>query len=72
VLYRESEKQAAKDLSIPAQLKAMREYATKIDYTVVREFVDDAETGRTSDRPSFRETIALSRLKHFLSIASRY
>jgi len=59
-----SERQAEKDLSIPGQLKSLREYATRNGHTVVREFVDDAETGRTSDRPAFREMIALSRLKH--------
>lgn len=57
-----SEKQAEKELSIPAQLKALREYATKNGYIVVREFVDEAETARTSNRPAFKEMISLSRL----------
>ena len=59
-----SERQAEKDLSLPGQLKALREYAAKNGHTVVREFADEAETGRSSDRPAFREMIALSRLKH--------
>ncbi|HUV52604.1 MAG TPA: recombinase family protein, partial [Dehalococcoidia bacterium] len=59
-----SERQAEKDLSIPGQIKSLREYATRNGHTVVREFTDEAETGRTSDRPAFREMIALSRLKH--------
>lgn len=58
-----SEKQAEKELSILAQLKALREFATKNDYNVVREFVDEAESARSSDRPAFREMIALARLK---------
>ena len=58
-----SDKQAEKDLSIPAQLRALRNYAVTAGHTVIREFVDVAETGRTSDRPSFREMIGLSRLK---------
>jgi len=49
------------DLSISAQLRALREYATKNGYIVVREFVDEAESGKTSDRPEFREMIALAR-----------
>ncbi len=35
------------DLSISAQLKALREYASRSEYTIVREFVDEAETGRS-------------------------
>ena len=38
------------DLSISAQLKALREYATRNGYRVVREFVDEAESGRTAVR----------------------
>ena len=58
-----SEKQAEKELSIPAQLKALREFATKNGHNVVREFVDEAESARSSDRPAFREMITLARLK---------
>ncbi|HEY4711601.1 MAG TPA: recombinase family protein, partial [Dehalococcoidia bacterium] len=50
-------------LSIGAQLKALREYAKQHGYTVVREFVDEAESGRTSARPAFREMIALAKTK---------
>jgi len=42
------------DLSISAQLKALREYASRNGYMVVREFVDEAETGRSSMRPSWK------------------
>ena len=49
------------DLSISAQLKAIREYARNNSYEVVREFVDEAETGRTTARPAFREMVSLSR-----------
>ncbi len=58
-----SERQAEKDLSIPAQLKALCNYATQHGFQVVREFIDEAETGRTTDRPAFREMISLARLK---------
>ncbi len=51
------------DLSISAQLKALREYAAKNCYSVVKEYVDEAESGRTSARPAFREMIATSKLK---------
>jgi len=55
-----SEKQDI-DLSISAQLRALREYATRNGHQIVREFVDEAETGRTTARPAFREMIALTR-----------
>ena len=55
-----SEKQDV-DLSISAQLKALRDYAVKNGHDVVREFVDEAESGKTSARSAFREMIALAR-----------
>ena len=49
------------DLSISAQLKALREYALRNGHQVVKEFVDEAETGRTTARPAFKEMIAIAR-----------
>ena len=49
------------DLSVAAQLKALREYAAKDGHSVVREFIDEAESGRTSYRPQFRQMIAMAR-----------
>ena len=45
------------DLSISAQLRALRDYARKNGYLVVREFIDEAESGRIVDRPEFRKMI---------------
>ena len=45
------------DLSIAAQLRALRDYAEKNGYTVAREYVDEAESGLVADRPQFREMI---------------
>ncbi len=58
-----SERQAEKDLSISAQLKAMRKYAASRNYEIVREFVDEAESARTANRPAFQEMISLARSK---------
>ena len=55
-----SEKQDM-DLSISAQLKALREYAARNGYDVVREFVDEAESGKTTHRPAFREMVSQAR-----------
>ena len=41
------------DLSVAAQLRALRDYAQKNDYAVVREYIDEAESGRVADRPQF-------------------
>jgi len=49
------------ELSISAQLRALREYATRNGHQVVREFVDEAESGRTAVRPTFREVISMAR-----------
>lgn len=49
------------DLSISAQLHALQDYANKNGHHVVREFVDEAESGKTTDRPAFRDMIAQAR-----------
>ena len=45
------------DLSVSAQLRALRDYADKNDYKVVREYVDEAESGRVMNRPDFHKMI---------------
>jgi site-specific DNA recombinase len=55
-----SEKQDV-DLSISAQLKALKEYAARNGHEVVKEYVDEAESGKTTARPAFREMISAAR-----------
>ena len=45
------------DLSVAAHLRALRDYAQKNNYAIVREFIDEAESGRVADRPQFRHMI---------------
>ena len=45
------------DLSVAAQLRALREYAEKNGYHVAREYIDEAESGRIADRPQFKKMI---------------
>ena len=45
------------DLSVAAQLRALRDYAEKNDYLVCREYVDEAESGRIADRPQFQKML---------------
>ena len=49
------------DLSISAQLKALRDYALKNGHQIVKEYIDEALSGKTTDRPAFREMIATAR-----------
>ena len=45
------------DLSVAAQLRALRDHAEKNGYMVVREYVDEAESGKVADRPQFSRMI---------------
>ena len=45
------------DLSVAAQLRALRDYAEKNGYLVAREYVDEAESGRVADRPQFQRML---------------
>ena len=45
------------DLSVAAQMRALRDFAKANGYTVAREYVDEAESGRIADRPQFRNMI---------------
>ena len=45
------------DLSVAAQLRALRDFAAKNGYVVAREYIDEAESGRIADRPEFRKMI---------------
>lgn len=59
-----SERQADKDLSIPAQLKALRDYAARRGWAIHAEYVDEARSARTADRPRFQEMISAARQKN--------
>ncbi len=45
------------DLSVAAQMRALRDYAERNGYSVAREYVDEAESGRIADRPQFRRML---------------
>ena len=45
------------DLSVAAQMRALRDYAKGNGYSVAREYIDEAESGRIADRPEFRKMI---------------
>ena len=45
------------DLSVAAQLRALRDFAERNGYLVAREYVDEAESGRLANRPQFRRML---------------
>ncbi len=45
------------DLSVAAQLRALRDFAERNGYVVAREYIDEAESGRVADRPQFRKML---------------
>ena len=52
-----TDRQARKDLSIPAQLAAMREHARQNKWRVTGDFVDEGQSARTADRPQLQQLI---------------
>ncbi|NOU57203.1 recombinase family protein [Brevibacillus borstelensis] len=55
-----SEQQANRELSIPAQREALKAYADAKGWKIVEEFVDEAKSAKTADRPAFQRMIALA------------
>lgn len=53
-----TDKQAEKELSIPAQLSAMRQYAFDRGWQIVHEFTEAGASARTADRPILRQLLA--------------
>ena len=65
-----SERQAEKDLSIPAQIKALKKFAMDRGWEVISEYIDEAESARTANRPAFQEMIeAAKKRKHLLMLS---
>jgi DNA invertase Pin-like site-specific DNA recombinase len=53
--------QADRELSIPAQLAAMRQFASDRDWEIESEFLEAGASGRTADRPALRAMLARCR-----------
>lgn len=65
-----SKEQAKKELSIPAQLKAIRKYCQDKNYKLVSEYLDEGKSAKTAERPAFQKMIALAKKqnRHFEAI----
>ena len=53
-----TDKQAQKDLSIPAQIEAMRNYAKRNGWKVIGHFIDEGESAKTANRPELKRLIS--------------
>jgi site-specific DNA recombinase len=51
-------KQAAKELSLPAQLQLMRDYATQKGWVVAAEYIEPGATGKHTNRPALQRLLA--------------
>lgn len=56
-----SERQAEKELSIPAQIKAIQQYCQERGYIIVSEFIEKGKSAKTDDREEFQKMIALAK-----------
>ncbi|SDF88482.1 recombinase family protein, partial [Sporomusa acidovorans] len=58
VLYARYSSDNQREESITAQLRAGREYCKRKGYIIVKEYIDEAFTARTDNRPAFQEMMA--------------
>lgn len=58
-----TEEQASRDNSIPAQIKAIKQFAAKNGLYIVNEYVDEGKSARTEDRPQFQQMISDAKKK---------
>jgi len=56
-----TDKQAEHDLSIPAQLQAMRDHARQRDWTVISEYIEPGASAKTTKRPELQRLLACVR-----------
>jgi site-specific DNA recombinase len=58
-----TDRQADKELPIPAQLQAMQQYASDRGWVILEEFVEAGVSARTADRPGLRQLLQRCRDK---------
>ncbi|HWQ88813.1 MAG TPA: recombinase family protein [Desulfitobacteriaceae bacterium] len=56
-----SKEQAEKELSIPAQLAAIRKYSQDKGWKLIAEYLDEGKSAKTADRPAFQRMISLAK-----------
>ena len=68
VIYARYSDSKQREESIEAQLKVCHAYAESKGYTVIREYIDRALSGRSDDRPQFQLMIKHSERKQFQKV----
>src|SRR5204862_3486678 len=63
-----TDKQAQKELSIPAQVAAMRQFAKSQGWRVMAEYVDEGESARTVRRPELQKLISFCKEKNGIDV----
>lgn len=56
-----SERQAEKELSIPAQVKAIQQYCREKGWVIVQEFMEKGKSAKSDERPEFQKMIAMAK-----------
>lgn len=68
VVYARYSSHKQTEQSIEGQLKICREYAERNGYTIINEYIDEAVTGMSDNRPSFLQMIEDSNKKNFNAV----
>ena len=58
-----TDRQAQKDLSIPAQMSAMQDFAKKKGWKVIGTYIDAGESAKTTDRPELKNLLKFCKEK---------
>lgn len=56
-----SKEQAEKELSIPAQLNAIRNYCKQKGWKPVHKYIDAGKSAKTDERPEFQRMVAMAK-----------
>ena len=68
VVYARYSSHGQNEQSIEGQLKECREYAKRLGYFIIREYIDRAKTGTKDDREQFLQMIEDSKQKDFTGV----
>jgi len=58
-----TDRQAQKDLSIPAQMSAMQDFVKKKGWKIIGTYIDAGESAKTADRPELKKLLKFCREK---------
>ena len=65
VIYARYSDSKQTEQSIEGQLKVCTKYAETHGYTIIREYIDRAQSGKTDDRTQFRKMLSDSKKQEF-------